>query len=214
MGYVSRQHRDPLERRDVDQHPARDERADVLDAELGEARARRHVADLDAVVQAVADRLMREPVELRADLADLGEDDLFVAAAAVRPGIHVRALRFHLEAPADRERHVGPEHAPELEDLAGAYQARGPQHRFGLHVIAGAALVGGAPFRRTALGVGRRLPRLRARLRCERIRGECSDQRSGVIASLNSSNLAICQSYQCARLVRSSSPSRSASRRR
>ena len=59
------------------------------------------VADLvhrDAVVHAVADGLVREAVELRADLADLADDDLFVAAAPVGLRRHLRALGVELES--------------------------------------------------------------------------------------------------------------------
>src|SRR5687768_9914880 len=63
------QHRHTLESGHVDEHASRDERTDMFYAELREAGARRHIANLDAVVQTVVDRLMREAVELRADLA-------------------------------------------------------------------------------------------------------------------------------------------------
>src|SRR5712691_11049435 len=60
-----------LQAGDVDQHAAREEGRRVLHAELGEARARRYLARLEAVVVRVTVRLVREAVELRADLADL-----------------------------------------------------------------------------------------------------------------------------------------------
>ena len=47
------EHLDALVAGDVDQHAARDQRADLLDAELGEAAAGRDLVDLEAVVQAV-----------------------------------------------------------------------------------------------------------------------------------------------------------------
>ena len=119
-----RQHRHALQRRDVDQHAAGDERADPLDAELGEPAASRVVVDLHAVVEAAADRLVREAVELRADLADLGDDELLVAAAAVGSVVHERALGVHVEAPRAEERHRCVQHAAELDDLAGLDEPR------------------------------------------------------------------------------------------
>jgi len=73
-----------LERRHVDEDPARHQGADLLDAELREAGARRDVLGLEAVVAAVLDRLVGEPVALRADLADLAGEQLLVAPAPVR----------------------------------------------------------------------------------------------------------------------------------
>jgi hypothetical protein len=63
---------------------------------------------------------MREAVELCADLAELREDNLLVAPAAIAAGIHVRALHLQLEPAARREWHVGVQHAAELEDFTGA----------------------------------------------------------------------------------------------
>ena len=54
----------------------------MLDAELVEAAARADVAELEAIVEAVAPHLMRERVELGADLAELGDDELLVDLAA------------------------------------------------------------------------------------------------------------------------------------
>src|SRR5262249_30259898 len=62
------QYLDALQAGDVEQHAARDQRADVLDAELGEAVAGLDVAGLDAVVVAAVVALVREAVELGADL--------------------------------------------------------------------------------------------------------------------------------------------------
>jgi hypothetical protein len=73
-----------LERRHVDEDPARHQGADLLDAELREAGARRDVLGLEAVVAAVLDRLVGEPVARRADLADLAGEQLLVAPAPVR----------------------------------------------------------------------------------------------------------------------------------
>ena len=66
------------------QHASRHQRADLVDAQLGEAGTGRDLVDLEAVVHAVADGLMAEAIELGADLADFGDDELLVAAAPVR----------------------------------------------------------------------------------------------------------------------------------
>ena len=154
------QHVGAFERGDVDQHAARDERADVLDAQLREARPGRDLVELEAVVEAVLDRLVGEAVELRAHLADLGQDHLFVAAASIRLGVHERPLDVHVESPRARNRHVGREHVADLDDLAGADQAGRAQHGLGLHVVARPALVAGAPLRGAPLAVRRGPPRL------------------------------------------------------
>src|SRR5262249_40004585 len=109
---------DALEARDVDQHAAGDEGRYVLHAEFREPAARGDVLGLEAVVVAVAMALVRKAVELRADLADLGEHHLLVAAALVGAGIHERALQMHVEAARAEERHAGAEHMRELDDLA------------------------------------------------------------------------------------------------
>ena len=94
-----------LQARNVNQHTAGHQRAHLLDSQLGEAGPRRRFVDLVTVVHAVADRLVAEAVELRADLTNLGDDDLLVAAAAVRFGIHGGALRVHLETAGAGQRH-------------------------------------------------------------------------------------------------------------
>ena len=73
-----RQHVDALQSRDVDQHAAGHEAADVLDAKLAESAACADVGKLVAIVEAVAPHLMREGVELRADLAELGDDQFLL----------------------------------------------------------------------------------------------------------------------------------------
>ena len=55
--------------------------------------------------------------------------------------------------------------AIELEHFARANEPRRAQHCVGLHVIARAPLVGGAPLRRTPLAVSGRTPRLSACMR-------------------------------------------------
>src|SRR4029079_4643173 len=131
--------------------------ADLLDAKLGETRARRRFLEREAVVHASADHLVAERIELGAHLPHLGDDELFVRAAVVGPGIVARALGDDLEAPAGRHRHALLQHATELEDLAGLDQPRRGEHALGLHVIARATLVAFAPLRRAALTVRGRL---------------------------------------------------------
>jgi len=153
------EHLDALQAGNVDQHAAREERRRVLHAELGEAGARRRLADLEAVVKRIAVALVREAVELRADLADLGGDDLLVAAARVPAGVHEGALGVQVEDARAGEGHAGPEHVAQLDDLAGLDEPRAAQHDLGvLHVVARAALVARAPLRRAALGFGRHVP--------------------------------------------------------
>ena len=84
------EHVHALERGHVDQHAAGHQGADLLDAELGEAGPGGDLVGLEAVVVAVLDRLMREAVELGADLPDLADDELLVAAAPVRGQVHER----------------------------------------------------------------------------------------------------------------------------
>src|SRR5438093_12740807 len=72
------QHRDAFVAGDVDEHTARDQRADVLDAELVEAGAGDDVAGLEAIVVAAGVALVGEAVELSADLTDLREHHLLV----------------------------------------------------------------------------------------------------------------------------------------
>ncbi len=154
------QHLRALQRRDVDQDATGHQRADVLDAQLAEARARRNLRKAETVVEPIPDRLMAEPVELRPDLPQLGEDDLFVAAAMIEARIDVGAFGEKVEAPSGKEGHGRRQHVAELEDLASLDQSCCAHDGVRTHVVARAALVLRPPFRRTARGFGRRLPRL------------------------------------------------------
>src|SRR5262249_55061075 len=116
------------------------------------------VVELVAVVDLVLDGLVSEAVELRAHLTDLAGQKLLVAAAPVGLLVHERALGVHVELPRARDRHRLAEHVTELHGLAGLDELRGLEHGCGLHVVAGAALVGRAPLRGTALAVSRRPP--------------------------------------------------------
>jgi hypothetical protein len=146
---------------DIDQYAARDQRAYLLHPKSREAGATRRFLQREAVVHARADHLVAERVELRADLTDLGHDQLFVRTAMVRARIDAGALRENLEASTCGHRHRLRQHAAKLEDLAGLDQPRGFEHALGLHVIARATLIAFAPFRWTSLSIGRRRPRLR-----------------------------------------------------
>src|SRR5262249_43159166 len=57
--------------------------------------------------------------------------------------------------------HGGRQHVAQLDRLAGLDELRRLQDRLLTHVVAGAALVAGAPLRRAAVDVHGRLPRLR-----------------------------------------------------
>src|SRR5437879_12024819 len=81
------------------------------DPELLESRARADVAELEAIVEAVAPHLVREGVELRADLAELGDDELLVDLASIRY----------------RWRRLG----VDVEDAAGVDEGRSEERRVG-----------------------------------------------------------------------------------
>src|SRR6185503_4130700 len=126
----------------IDQHAAGHEAAHMLNAELGESAARPNVLELVAIVKAVAPHLMRERVELSADLAKLGDDELFVDLATIR--YRRRRLGVNVELPAFVDEcglRIRRQHRAELEDFAGADQPGGTQHGLGSHEVARAALV-------------------------------------------------------------------------
>src|SRR5690606_9780042 len=87
--------------RNVEEHAAREQRADVLDAELREAIRRAELRQLEAVVEHIvavdlgAD--VAEPVELRADLAELAADELVVEDDGIL------GARDHGREPGDRQ---------------------------------------------------------------------------------------------------------------
>src|SRR5439155_1208380 len=117
----------------------------------------------EAIVPAVQVRLVREPVELGADLSDFGDHDLLVAAAHVRELVHERAFDVHVETSSAEKRHLVVEHVAELDHLSGLDQLDRIEHALRLHVIARAALVVRSPFRWAALALGRRRPAWRLR---------------------------------------------------
>src|SRR4029077_12883462 len=107
-------------------------------------------------VKTVAMRLVGEAVELGADLPELSDDELLVAAAFVRCGVHDGALKLHVE-PSGRganEWHRGIQRPGELDDVAGLDQLDRVEHGLRLHVISRTPLVAGSPFRGTARAVG------------------------------------------------------------
>src|SRR5262249_53989501 len=135
--------------------------ADILDPELFESRASADVAQLEAIVEAVAPHLMSECVELGADLAKLGDDKLLVDLAGV--GYWRRRLGVDVEYAASIDeglRGIGRQHRPELKHLAGSDQLCRAQNCVGLHHVGRSALVAGPPFGRAALIVWRHLPGL------------------------------------------------------
>src|SRR5262249_54747466 len=111
------EHFDALVAGDVDQHAARDQRTDVVNPELRKPRTGRVLGDLESIVLAVLVGLVRKAVELSANLPDLGNDDLLVAAAPVGELVHEGAFDVHVEAPRAEERHIRIKHVSEFDDL-------------------------------------------------------------------------------------------------
>jgi len=116
---------DALVAGNVDQYAAGHQHADLLDAELGEAVARRDVLGLEAIVVHVVVGLVGEAVELRADLSHLGDDQLLVAVALVGEVAHRGALDLHIVHAPGRERHLGIERMAELDHLSALDQLGG-----------------------------------------------------------------------------------------
>src|SRR5262245_28413709 len=111
------EHLDALVAGDVDQHAARDQRADVVNPQLRKPRTGCVLGDLEAVVPAVFVGLVGKTVELSADLPDLGNDDLLVAAAPIGELVHEGAFDVHVEAPCAEERHIRIEHVSSTDDF-------------------------------------------------------------------------------------------------
>src|SRR5262249_57858555 len=111
-----REHVDALEPRHIDQYATGYQAADILDPELFESRASADVAQLEAIVEAVAPHLMSECVELGADLAKLGDDKLLVDLAGV--GYWRRRLGVDVEYAASIDEDllgIRRQHRPELK---------------------------------------------------------------------------------------------------
>src|SRR5262249_59939478 len=113
------------EPRDGEHHAPAEDRAGLLDAALGEAAAARDLLGLDAIVEVGPELLVREPVELGAHLAKLGEDRLLVAALLVAPVRARGALQVEHKASPRRHRDGAVEHLAELVHLAVANEPGG-----------------------------------------------------------------------------------------
>src|SRR5690606_13197414 len=119
---------DALVARDVEQQAARKERADLLDAELRQAVRRAELGELETVVEDVVAVDLRadvaEPVELRADLAELAADELVVEDDAVLGARYEgrQTRNREAEVPVAEERHALLVRAAELVDPALADQ--------------------------------------------------------------------------------------------
>ena len=99
----------------------------------------------DAVVIFAAVNLVREGVELRANLAKLRDDDLFVLAARARVR---RRAAFHvqIEAPRADQRQRRRKVEAERKHFARVNQFRRFQSHLRLHQISGAHFILRAPF--------------------------------------------------------------------
>ena len=141
-----------LQRLEVQQDAAGEERFDMLDAQLLHAIAPDHLAGRDAVVEQLGvstDADMCETVELGADLADLGRQEI------VHPDHVVLAERpagepgggAHREHPLAEQRHLCLIGAGKRDRVAGLDQLGGFQSLGRRHQVGGARLVIGAVFR-------------------------------------------------------------------
>ena len=92
------EHLDTLRRGNITQHTARKQCSDLFHAELGESAAGSDVIDLDTVVELPVDALMREHVELRPDLAELGGHQFLVGVALVAAHRSGGALGMQIES--------------------------------------------------------------------------------------------------------------------
>src|SRR5437016_4072808 len=82
-------------------------------------------------------RVMRDAVELSADLAELAHHDFFVAHAVVAARNRDRTLRVHLVDARRLDRHAGSDDVGELDHLADLDGVRAAQHVLRvLHVVA------------------------------------------------------------------------------
>jgi hypothetical protein len=100
-----------------------------------------------AVVEQVADADVAEPVELRADLAELAADDLVVVHHVVRAHGPERLRNPQAEVPRAEQRHPGLVDVPELVHRASLDQVLRFEHLGRRELVGRAALIGGAPAR-------------------------------------------------------------------
>ena len=167
---LARIHHAALHGLDVDQMAAREQRLQLLGAELlqavgvadlggGEAVVEMHLALVAVLAELDAD--MAEAVELRADLADLGGEKFVVIDQLVRAerAAGRAAGNAQREGARAEQRHALLVGAADLVDLAVADPLGRVEHLGGRDVVRGAGLVGRAPFRRPPF---RRRPRRRS----------------------------------------------------
>jgi hypothetical protein len=112
---------------------------------MREARARRSFAELEAVVEVVADALMCEAVKLRADMSEVADDELLVRDALVRACGRPATQRLDTELTPRAHRNVRMQDIAELDHLPRANELRRAQDCFGPLQIAMPALVAVAP---------------------------------------------------------------------
>src|SRR5262249_52515865 len=150
-------------RRHVDQHAAREEYADLLDAQLLQAPRRAELRQLVAVVEVIvaahADADVPQAVELRTDLADLAGEHLLVvdaAVLAVRPAGRPTG-DGEAEVTLAWQRHAMLINPAQRVDLARTDELGRGQRPLGGQAVGGAALVVGAPLRRPPLRADGRL---------------------------------------------------------
>src|SRR6185369_1355257 len=139
---------DALVARDVHEHAARRDRADVLDAELLESIGLCEIEPVVAVVEEVADADVAEAVELRADLAELAAHELVVIDHLVRAERAERLRNLQAEVARAEDRHAALVRAAELVHDSLRDHALCLEHLRGRDSVRGAALIRRAPARR------------------------------------------------------------------
>ncbi|HEX7236597.1 MAG TPA: hypothetical protein VF405_06515 [Gammaproteobacteria bacterium] len=94
---------------------------------------------------------MAEPVELRADLAELGAHDLVVKLQSIRAHRAERLRNFQAEVARAEQRHARFVDVPELIHGAARDEALRLEHLLRRDAVRGAALVFLAPARRAGI---------------------------------------------------------------
>src|SRR5262249_53898403 len=131
-----------------------------------ESTARTDFAELEAIVETVTPHLMSEGVELGADLAKFGDNQLFVGHASIR--YRQRGFRIDVEDAVsvdERFLRIRRKYRGEFEYLTGLDQFCRAQNRLRFHHIPCTALIVDSPLRWTALIVGGHLPSLSVKRR-------------------------------------------------
>ena len=153
-------HVDAVVRRHVEQHTARDHRRHGVGPELLHAADARDVAPLQAVVVAVADTDVAEPVDLRADAGPAVQDVVVVGRVGVAQALARAGLaRLHDVDRAGARwvgRRRGADGDAERVDLAGLDELGGLQRDRRGQVVRGAEFVFRAPLARVPGGGLRR----------------------------------------------------------